>query len=64
MAKLKTHKGLSKRVKKTKSGIFLHERAMGRHKLLKKSADRKRKYKREKSVSKADRIKIKRMLPY
>ncbi len=64
MPKLKTHKGLKKRIKKTKSGKFLHERAMGRHKLLKKSTGRKRKYKREKSVSGADKSNVRKLIPY
>lgn len=64
MPKLKTHKGLSKRIRITKSGKLKHLRAMGRHKMLIKSSDRKRKYKREQNVSKADDNKIKRLIPY
>jgi large subunit ribosomal protein L35 len=64
MPKLKTHKGLAKRIKKTKSGKLKHLRAMGRHKMLIKSANRKRKYKREQDISPADRKKIKRLIPY
>lgn len=64
MPKLKTHQGLSKRIKKTKKGKLKHLRAMGRHKLLIKSSKRKRKYKREQNISSADERKIKQMLPY
>lgn len=64
MPKLKTHKGLSKRIKRTKKGQLLHKRAMGRHKMLKKSASRKRKYKRRQNVSGPDTKKVKKMLPY
>lgn len=62
--KLKTHKGLSKRIRRTKSGKLKHARAMGRHKMIIKSSDRKRKYKRDQNISKADTRKVKRLLPY
>lgn len=42
MPKLKTHKGTAKRVKLTKNGKLLRERAFGTHFLEKKSASRKR----------------------
>jgi large subunit ribosomal protein L35 len=64
MPKLKTHKGLSKRIRKTKSGKLKHVRAMGRHKMITKNSDRKRKYKRDQNISKSDNQKIRRMLPY
>jgi len=64
MPKVKTHKGLSKRIKKTKSGKFKHLRAMGRHKMFSKSNDRRRKYKRDQNIAKADIKKVKKLLPY
>jgi large subunit ribosomal protein L35 len=42
MPKLKTHKGTSKRIKLSKKGKLLRERAFGTHFLEKKSASRKR----------------------
>ncbi len=42
MPKLKTHKGTAKRIKLTKKGKLLRERAFGTHFLQKKSASRKR----------------------
>ena len=42
MPKLKTHKGTAKRVKITKTGKLVRERAYGNHILAKKSKARKR----------------------
>ena len=42
MPKLKTHKGTAKRIKITKSGKLVRERAFGNHILAKKSKGRKR----------------------
>ncbi|MBR3164097.1 50S ribosomal protein L35 [Candidatus Saccharibacteria bacterium] len=42
MPKLKTHKGTAKRVKITKTGKIVRERAFGNHILAKKSKARKR----------------------
>lgn len=42
MPKLKTHKGTAKRVKITKTGKVLRQRAFGSHLLAKKSKSRKR----------------------
>lgn len=42
MPKLKTHKGTAKRIKLTKKGKLLRERAFGTHFLEKKSGSRKR----------------------
>jgi len=64
MPKLKTHKGLSKRIRKTKTGKLKHVRAMGRHKMIIKNSDRKRKYKRDQNISTADNQKIRRLIPY
>jgi large subunit ribosomal protein L35 len=43
MPKLKTHKGTAKRIKLTKNGKVMRERAYGNHLLSKKSKGRKRK---------------------
>ena len=42
MPKLKTHKGTAKRVKITRTGKIVRERAFGNHILAKKSKARKR----------------------
>lgn len=42
MPKMKTHKGTSKRVKRTATGKITRRRAFGNHLLSKKSASRKR----------------------
>ena len=42
MPKLKTHKGTAKRVRITKTGKIMRERAFGNHILAKKSKARKR----------------------
>lgn len=42
MPKLKTHKGTSKRIKRTPTGKLLRRRAFGGHMLAKKSESRKR----------------------
>jgi len=42
MPKLKTHKGIAKRIKITGSGKLVRERAFGSHILAKKSKSRKR----------------------
>lgn len=42
MSKMKTHKGTAKRVKLTKSGKVLRQRAFKNHMLSKKSKSRKR----------------------
>ena len=62
--KLKTHKGLSKRVKFTKTGKIKKARAFGSHILSKKSNERKRKLAKLFDVNSSDRNKIKKLLPY
>ena len=64
MPKLKTHKGLAKRIRKTKTGKLKHLRAMSRHKMFVKSGDRKRKCKKMQNISRADKQNIKRLIPY
>lgn len=51
MPKLKTHKGTAKRIKVTRSGKLLRERAFGNHMLSKKSKSRKRNIKTVASIS-------------
>ena len=51
MPKLKTHKGTAKRVKITRTGKIVRERAFGNHILAKKSKARKRNMKTSAVIS-------------
>jgi large subunit ribosomal protein L35 len=46
MSKNKTHKGTKKRMKLTATGKLMRRRAFGSHLLTKKSANRKRRYRK------------------
>ena len=65
MPKLKTRKSVAKRIKITKTGKVLrrHQLAKG-HLRAKKSKKKTHEYKRVLEVSKADRRKIRKLLPY
>lgn len=62
MPKLKTHKGAAKRFKVTGSGKIKRRRAFKSHILEKKSAKRKRKFRKEFDVSSADKKNVKRLI--
>jgi large subunit ribosomal protein L35 len=62
--KLKTHKGLSKRIQITKNGKIKKRRAFRSHLLSKKSNKRKRKFAKMYTVSKSESNKIRKLLPY
>jgi large subunit ribosomal protein L35 len=64
MPKLKTHKGASKRFKKTATGKVKRGHAFLRHKLTVKDKKRKSKLGKAVLVSDADTPKVKRMIPY
>jgi large subunit ribosomal protein L35 len=64
MPKLKTHKGASKRFKRTAGGKFKRSRAFKQHILTSKTRGRKRKLKGTVVVAGVDSAKLKRMLPY
>ena len=64
MPKLKTHKGAQKRFKVTGKKKIVHKKAYKSHILTKKSAKRKRTLRKSDLTSKADRGRIKAMLPY
>ncbi len=64
MPKLKTHKGASKRFKKTATGKVMRGHSHLRHILTSKGKKRKRKLGTQVLVSDADTPKIKRMIPY
>ena len=64
MPKLKTHKGASKRFKKTGSGKVVRNHAFGRHILTSKPHKRKKKLHQSVVADPADQAKLQRMLPY
>ncbi|MDP8981530.1 MAG: 50S ribosomal protein L35 [Acidobacteriota bacterium] len=64
MPKLKTHKGASKRFKKTGTGKVVRHHAFARHILTSKTRSRKRKLVQGVVADPADQRKLKRMIPY
>jgi large subunit ribosomal protein L35 len=64
MPKLKTHKGASKRFKKTGTGKIVRGHAFGRHILTSKPHKRKKKLHQSVVADAADQPVLKRMLPY
>ena len=64
MARLKTHRGIKKRFKFTKSGRIKYFRAGKSHILTKKQKGRKRMLRRASIISADDQKKIRRALPY
>ncbi|HLJ44476.1 MAG TPA: 50S ribosomal protein L35 [Bryobacteraceae bacterium] len=64
MPKLKTHKGASKRFKKTGTGKIMRHHAFARHILTSKARSRKRKLVAGVVADPADQPKLRTMLPY
>ena len=64
MPKLKTHKGASKRFKKTGTGKFKRGHSHARHILTKKTNKRKRNLDIDVLVSEGDQKRVEKMLPY
>ena len=64
MPKMKTHRGAAKRFKKTATGKLKHQKQGKRHILTKMSSKRKRQLREEGEVTKADRPRLKQMVPY
>lgn len=64
MPKLKTHKGASKRFRKTGTGKVVRQHAFARHILTSKSRKRKRKLTQGVVADAADQPVLRRMLPY
>lgn len=64
MPKLKTHKGASKRFKKTGTGKVKRNHAFARHILTSKPRSRKRKLGQSVVADSTDQAKLKAMLPY
>ncbi|HBR10398.1 50S ribosomal protein L35 [Candidatus Bipolaricaulota bacterium] len=62
MGKKKTHKGASKRFKRTKSGKLMHRVSGYYHKLVKKTGKAKRQARQDKSLPAAQAKTIKRMI--
>ncbi len=61
--KLKTHKGMQKRVKKTKTGKFIFDKSCNNHLLTKKGKNNK-KFKYGKKVDVSNYKQVKALLPY
>ncbi|MBV8819456.1 MAG: 50S ribosomal protein L35 [Acidobacteriaceae bacterium] len=64
MPKLKTHKGASKRFKKTGTGKVVRRHAFARHILTSKTRSRKRKLTQGVVADESDQSKLLRMIPY
>jgi len=64
MPKLKTHKGASKRFKKTGTGKVVRHHAFARHILTSKTRSRKRRLVKDVVADPTNSPEIKRMLPY
>jgi large subunit ribosomal protein L35 len=62
MPKLKTHKGMAKRIKLSASGKLMRRRAFRNHLLAHKQASTKREYVKEFEVAAGDAANIKKML--
>ena len=64
MPKLKTHKGASKRFKKTGTGKIVRQHAFARHILTSKGRKRKNKLHQSVVADDSDQAKLARMIPY
>ena len=64
MPKLKTHKGASKRFKKTGTGKVMRHHAYARHILTSKAPKRKRNLRGDVAADPADQPSLRRMIPY
>ena len=62
MAKNKTHKGSKKRIKVTGTGRLMRRRAFASHLLTKKSANRKRKFRKMTEVETQDTSRLRSLL--
>ena len=64
MPKLKTHKGVAKRLRRTKSGLLKKRNAGRQHILGNKPRKHKRQLRKTGYVSKVDAKRIRRLMPY
>ncbi len=62
MPKLKTHKGMAKRIKLSANGKLMRRRAFRNHMLTKKQASTKREYVKEFEISSGDAANVRVML--
>lgn len=62
MPKIKTHKGMRKRVKKTSKGKLKRDRAFQSHLLSKKDQKKKRLFRKDHDIDSADRKKVERLI--
>lgn len=62
MPKMKTHRGMAKRVRKTGTGKLMRAKAFKSHILTKKSPKRKHNFRHETEVAKADTKVVERQL--
>ena len=62
MPKMKTHRGMAKRVRKTGTGKIMRSKAYKSHIMTKKSQKRKRNFRHETEVAKADTKVVERQL--
>ncbi len=64
MPKQKTNKASAKRFKVSKGGKLLRRKSGARHMMSSKPAKRKRQLRRDGQVSKVERKKVERLMPY
>ncbi len=64
MPKMKTHRGAAKRLKKTGTGKLKRMRAYKSHILTKKTQKRKRRLRKSTLISKGDKQRLEKLLPY
>jgi large subunit ribosomal protein L35 len=64
MPKIKTHKGIAKRIKKTSEGKLKRKKAYHSHLLTKKTGKRKRSLRKSTVIDKAYEKKYNQLIPY
>jgi len=64
LPKIKTRRSAAKRFKKTATGKIRRAKAYGSHLLSKKRRDRKRRLRNNDIISKVDRKKVEKLIPY
>ncbi len=62
--KMKTHKGIAKRIKKTGTGKLMYKKGFRNHKQVKKASARKRRLKKEKELENTHANDYRQMIPY
>ncbi|MBN2144257.1 MAG: 50S ribosomal protein L35 [Candidatus Aureabacteria bacterium] len=64
MPKLKTNKSVSKRFKKTASGLFKRNKTRRRHLMISKNTKQKRQFRKKVIVKQQDAKRLSRLMPY